>query len=98
MSHLVHKRYNVSILIYHIVCPAKYRQIVFSEEVDQVLKVVCLDIAKRYEMDFLEIGIDRDHGESLKARGRQTPKGEQDTEGNAGGRAGDDSRHTQSVS
>ena len=61
MSHLVRKRHNVSILLYHIVCPAKYRRIVFSEEVDQVLKTVCLDIAQRYELVFLEIGTDRDH-------------------------------------
>jgi putative transposase len=61
MSHLVRKRHNVSILLYHIVCPAKYRRIVFSEQVDEVLKAVCLDIAKRYELVFLEIGTDRDH-------------------------------------
>ncbi len=61
MSELVRKRHNVSILLYHIVCPAKYRRIVFSEEVDQVLKAVCLDIAQRYDLAFLEIGTDRDH-------------------------------------
>ena len=61
MSQLVRKSHNVSVLLYHIVCPAKYRRIVFSEEVDQVLKMVCLDIALRYEIDFLEIGTDRDH-------------------------------------
>ena len=61
MSHLVRKRHNVSILLYHIVCPAKYRRIVFSEEVDEVLKTVCLEIAQRYELTFLEIGTDRDH-------------------------------------
>jgi putative transposase len=61
MSHLIRKRHKVSILVYHIVCPAKYRRIVFSEEVDQVLKSVCLDIAQRYELVFLEIGTDRDH-------------------------------------
>src|SRR5262245_17341568 len=65
MSHLVRKRHNVSILLYHIVCPAKYRRIIFSEEVDQVLKAVCLDIAQRYELLFLEIGTDRDHGHFL---------------------------------
>ena len=42
-------------------CPAKYRRIVFSAEVDQVLKTVCLEIAQRYELTFLEIGTDRDH-------------------------------------
>jgi REP element-mobilizing transposase RayT len=61
MSQLIRKSHNVSILLYHIVCPAKYRRIVFSEEVDQVLKAVCLDIAQRYEITFLEIGTDRDH-------------------------------------
>src|SRR5215468_8183332 len=61
MSQLTRKSHNVSILLYHIVCPAKYRRIIFSEEVDQVLKAVCLDIAQRYELVFLEIETDRDH-------------------------------------
>jgi putative transposase len=34
---------------------------VFTDEVDRVLKDVCLEIAKRYEMDFIEIGTDRDY-------------------------------------
>ena len=34
---------------------------VFSPEVDEVLKTVCLEIAKRYELVFIEIGTDRDH-------------------------------------
>ena len=34
---------------------------VFDIRVDQELKLVCLEIAKRYEMHFLEIGTDRDH-------------------------------------
>jgi REP element-mobilizing transposase RayT len=47
--------------MYHIVCPAKYRKAVFTEEVDKVLREVCLEIAKRYEIIFLEIGVDKDH-------------------------------------
>jgi len=43
------------------VCPAKYRRVVIDEAVDQVLREVCLDIAKRYQIEFLEIGTDRDH-------------------------------------
>jgi REP element-mobilizing transposase RayT len=43
------------------VCPAKYRRVVFTEEVDTVLKEICLEIAKRYEIQFLEIGVDKDH-------------------------------------
>ena len=61
MSKLIRKSHNVSILIYHIVCPAKYRRVVISEVVDEELKTVCLEIAKRYEIDFLEIGTDQDH-------------------------------------
>ena len=50
----------MSILIYHLVCPAKYRRAVIDEKVDQVLKEVCLDIADRYQVEFLEIGTDKD--------------------------------------
>lgn len=61
MSHLIRKSHNVSILVYHFVCPAKYRRAVIDEEVDQVLKGVCLEIAQRYQIEFLEIGTDKDH-------------------------------------
>jgi putative transposase len=47
------------------VCPAKYRRVVFGEEFDAVLKEVCLEIAKRYEIIFLEIGTDKDHAHFL---------------------------------
>jgi len=43
------------------VCPAKYRRVVFAEEVDLILKEICLEIAKRYEIIFLEIGVEKDH-------------------------------------
>jgi REP element-mobilizing transposase RayT len=61
MSLYLHKSHNVSCLIYHIVCPTKYRRIVISERVDQTIKETCLEIAKRYDMHFLEIGTDQDH-------------------------------------
>ena len=61
MSHLIRKSHNVSILIYHFVCPAKYRRAVIDEKVDQVLRDVCLEIAARYQIEFLEIGTDKDH-------------------------------------
>jgi REP element-mobilizing transposase RayT len=47
--------------MYHIVCPAKYRRMVFSETVEAKLKEVCAEIEKRYEIEFLEIGSDSDH-------------------------------------
>ncbi len=61
MSTYIHKSHNVSVLLYHAVCPAKYRRVVFDSRVDEVLKEVCLEIAARYEIEFLEIGTDRDH-------------------------------------
>jgi putative transposase len=61
MSRLIRKSHNVSILINHYVCPAKYRRVVIDENVEQVIKDICLEIARRYEIEFLEIGTDKDH-------------------------------------
>ena len=61
MSEYKHKSHNVSVLMYHFVCPAKYRRVVIDEEVDKVIKETCEEISKRYEIDFLEIGTDKDH-------------------------------------
>ena len=47
--------------MYHIVCPAKYRRTVITEEVDKTLKKICLGIETRYEIKFLEIGSEKDH-------------------------------------
>ena len=61
MSETWRKSHNISVLIYHYVCPAKYRRVVFNAEVDEVLREVCLEIEKRYEIKFIEIGTDKDH-------------------------------------
>jgi len=61
MSEYIRKSHNVNVLMYHYVCPAKYRRVVFSEEVDKTLKETCAEIEKRYEIRFLEIGTDKDH-------------------------------------
>ena len=60
-SKYIHKSHNVSVLMYHYVCPAKYRRVVFSETIDNTLKEVCLEISKRYQIHFLEIGTDDNH-------------------------------------
>ena len=44
-----------------MVFPAKYRRAVFDSDVDTVLKEVCLEIEKRYQIKFIEIGTDKDH-------------------------------------
>ena len=60
-SKYIHKSHNVTVLLYHIVLPAKYRRVVFSDTVDATLKDICLELSKRYEIYFLEICTDRDH-------------------------------------
>ena len=61
MSEYIHKNHNVTVLLYHLVFPAKYRRAVFDSDVDITLRDICLDIEDRYEIQFLEIGTDEDH-------------------------------------
>ncbi len=61
MSEHILKRHNKSLLLYHIVCPSKYRRKIFIDEVEKTLKEVCIEISKRYEIAFIEIGNDEDH-------------------------------------
>ena len=61
MSEYIHKRHNVTVLLYHLVFPAKYRRAVFDSQVDELLRDVCLQIEDRYQLKFLEIGTDEDH-------------------------------------
>ena len=41
--------------------PAKYRRKVFTEEVGERLKEICMEIKKCYEIRFVEIGMEEDH-------------------------------------
>ena len=52
-------------MLYHVVCPAKYRQKVFTDSVEKTLREVCAEIGQRYEMHFVEIGMDEDHAHFL---------------------------------
>ncbi len=61
MSEYIHKSHNVSILLYHYVCPAKYRRVIFDNRVDEILINTCKEIAKRYEINVIELVIDGDH-------------------------------------
>ena len=61
MSETIRKSHNVSVLMYHFVCPAKYRRVVIDEDVDRVIKETCEGIQERYEIRFLEVGTDKDH-------------------------------------
>jgi putative transposase len=61
MSDHIIKSHNKTLLMYHIVCPTKYRRKVFTEAVEDTLKSVCLGISERYEINFIEVGADKDH-------------------------------------
>ena len=61
MSEYIDKAHNVSVLLYHYVCPAKYRRVIFDDKVDKVLIQTCKEISKRYDINIMEIGTDGDH-------------------------------------
>lgn len=63
MSEHIKKSHNSSLLLYHLVCPAKYRRNVFRDVagVDQEIKKICLEIEKRFDIHFVEIGVDQNH-------------------------------------
>lgn len=61
MSQYINKSHNRSVLLYHYVCPAKYRRVIFNSKIDEILVQTCEEIAKRYEINVLELGTDGDH-------------------------------------
>jgi putative transposase len=61
MSKYIYKSHNVSVLLYHLVLPTKYRRIVIDDSVDKLIRDICLEIGNRYEVHFIEIGTDKDH-------------------------------------
>ena len=61
MSKHIYKSHNKTLLLYHMVFPAKYRRKIFDDAVDKTLKEICLEISERYEIHFVEIGNDVDH-------------------------------------
>ena len=61
MSIYIHKSHNVTVLLYHLVLPTKYRRLVIDDTVDKLIRDICLEIGKRYEIHFVEIGTDKDH-------------------------------------
>jgi REP element-mobilizing transposase RayT len=57
----IYKSHNKTLLLYHLVFPAKYRKKVFDDKIDQKLRDVCIEITEKYEIIFVEIGNDLDH-------------------------------------
>ena len=61
MSDHIFKSHNKTVLLYHLVFPAKYRRKVFTKEVEETLIKTCVKISERHEINFIEIGNDEDH-------------------------------------
>ena len=61
MSEHIHKRHNKTLLLYHLVCPLKYRKGVITKEIGETLKAICIEISERYEIHFIEIGYESNH-------------------------------------
>ena len=61
MSKHIIKEHNKTVLVYHLVCPIKYRRKVLDEKTSRELVRICNQIAERYEVLFLEIGVDKNH-------------------------------------
>ena len=57
----IYKSHNKTLLLYHLVFPAKYRKKIFDDKIDQKLRDVCIEITEKYEIIFVEIGNDLDH-------------------------------------
>nr|MDA3887033.1 IS200/IS605 family transposase [Candidatus Delongbacteria bacterium] len=61
MSEHIEKSHNKTLLLYHLVFPLKYRKGVVTNEVGESLKIICLEISERFEMNFVEIGYEPNH-------------------------------------
>ncbi|XCF05285.1 IS200/IS605 family transposase [Tamlana crocina] len=61
MSEHIHKRHNKSLLLYHVVCPIKYRRSILTDRVNSSMVLVCSEIENRYDIYFIEIGLDENH-------------------------------------
>ena len=61
MTEHILKSHNKTLLLFHLVCPVKYRRKAISKEISETLKNICLEIGECYEIHFVEIGTDEDH-------------------------------------
>jgi putative transposase len=61
MSDHIHKWHNKNLLLYHIVYPIKYRRSILTEQVNSSIILICSEIEIRYEIYFIEKGLDENH-------------------------------------
>ena len=61
-STYIHCSHNVSMLLYHIVTPTKYRRLAITETVEGCIRQICEGIELRWGwIKFIEVGADKDH-------------------------------------
>ena len=60
IEHL-YQAHSASCLLYHIVSVVKYRKKIFTLEMEEYFKKICMNIEDGTEITFHEIGIDLDH-------------------------------------
>ena len=46
---------------YHIVFPVKYRKALLHEEIATKIRAIAIEIGERYEIEFEQLGCDKDH-------------------------------------
>lgn len=61
MSQVIRRSHNVSLVVYHIVCPIKYRRNVISDRVKYTIFRTCQSISEKHELYFIEVGTDLNH-------------------------------------
>lgn len=61
MSRVLRKSHNVSLIVYHIVCPIKYRRSVITDKVRYTIFRTCQSISENHELYFIEVGTDLNH-------------------------------------
>ena len=61
MSQVYRKSHNVTLIVYHIVCPIKYRRNVISDRVKYTIFRTCQSISEKHELYFIEVGTDLNH-------------------------------------
>jgi REP element-mobilizing transposase RayT len=61
MADHIRRSHNKTLIIFHLVCPVKFRRDIFTSGNEATFKSICLELAPRYNYTFLEIGIDEDH-------------------------------------
>jgi putative transposase len=51
----IYKRHNKTLHLHHLVFPLKYRKKCLDEKSGETLKVICIAISERYEIQILEV-------------------------------------------